>query len=53
MSFIGGVVNVGERISWVRFILGSNIIEVNGVFGNMDDDVVVMDDFFYVEFVFF
>lgn len=48
-SFLGGVANAGERISRVRITSGINTIVSNGVLGNPDDDVVVMDDFLYAE----
>jgi len=49
LSFVGGVANGGERISRVRLISGLNTIVANGVLGNPNDDVVVMDDFLYAE----
>lgn len=48
-SFVGGVANAGESISRVRIISGANTIVSNGVLGNPNDDVVVMDDFLYAE----
>ncbi|MDB6134849.1 MAG: hypothetical protein JWM59_3092 [Verrucomicrobiales bacterium] len=49
LSFVGGVANAGERISRVRITSGLNTIVTNGVLGNPNDDVVVMDDFIYAE----
>ncbi len=49
LSFLGGVANAGERISRVRITSGLNTIISNGVLGNPNDDVVVMDDFLYAE----
>ncbi len=49
LSFLGGVANAGERISRVRITSGINTIVSNGVLGNPNDDVVVMDDFLYAE----
>lgn len=49
LSFVGGVATAGERISRVRLTSGSNTIVSNGVLGNPNDDVVVMDDFLYAE----
>lgn len=46
-SFVGAVANAGEEISRVRIISGANSIVSNGVLGNPNDDVVVMDDFLY------
>jgi len=48
-SFLGGVANAGEKIGRVRITSGLNTIVSNGVLGNPDDDVVVMDDFLYAE----
>ncbi len=48
-SFVGAVANAGERISRVRLTSGLNTIRSNGVLGNPNDDVVVMDDFLYAE----
>lgn len=47
LSFLGGVANAGERIARVRITSGLNTIVSNGVLGNPNDDVVVMDDFLY------
>jgi len=49
LSFVGGVADAGERISRVRLTSGLNTIVSNGVLGNPNDDVVVMDDFLYAE----
>jgi hypothetical protein len=49
LSFLGAVANAGERISRVRITSGSNTIVANGVLGNPNDDVAVMDDFLYAE----
>ena len=49
LSFLGGVANAGERISRVRITSGLNTIVSNGVLGNPNDDIVVMDDFLYAE----
>ena len=49
LSFLGAVANAGERISRVRLTSGLNTIKSNGVLGNPNDDVVVMDDFLYAE----
>lgn len=49
LSFVGGVANAGERIGRVRITSGVNTIVSNGVLGNPNDDVVVMDDFLYAE----
>ena len=49
LSFLGGVANAGERISRVRITSGINTVVSNGVLGNPNDDVVVMDDFLYAE----
>jgi len=49
LSFLGGVANAGERIGRVRITSGLNTIVANGVLGNPNDDVVVMDDFLYAE----
>jgi hypothetical protein len=43
------VAGAGERISRVRITSGLNTIVSNGVLGNPNDDVVVMDDFLYAE----
>ncbi len=49
LSFLGAVANSGELISRVRLTSGLNTIVSNGVLGNPNDDVVVMDDFLYAE----
>jgi hypothetical protein len=49
LSFLGGVANAGELIARVRITSGSNTIVSNGVLGNPNDDIVVMDDFLYAE----
>lgn len=49
LSFLGAVANNGERISRVRITAGLNTILGNGVLGNPNDDVVVLDDFLYAE----
>jgi hypothetical protein len=49
LSFLGAVAGAGERISRVRITSGLNTIVSNGVLGNPNDDVVVMDDFIYAE----
>lgn len=48
LSFLGATVS-GGAISRVRITSGSNTIVSNGVLGNPNDDVVVMDDFLYAE----
>jgi hypothetical protein len=47
LTFLGGVADAGEQISRVRITSGVNTIVSNGVLGNPNDDVVVMDDFLY------
>lgn len=49
LTFLGGVADAGEQISRVRITSGANTIVSNGVLGNPNDDVVVMDDFIYAE----
>jgi hypothetical protein len=49
LSFLGAVAAGGEKISRVRLTSGLNTIVANGVIGNPNDDVVVMDDFLYAE----
>jgi hypothetical protein len=49
LSFLGAVADAGEAISRVRITSGLNTIISNGVIGNPNDDVVVMDDFIYAE----
>ena len=48
LSFLGATVS-GSAIGRVRITSGSNTIVSNGVLGNPNDDVVVMDDFLYAE----
>ncbi len=47
LSFLGAISDDGARISRVRLTSGLNTIVSNGVLGNADADVVVMDDFLY------
>jgi hypothetical protein len=47
LSFLGAIADDGARISRVRLTSGLNTIVSNGVLGNADADVVVMDDFLY------
>lgn len=49
LSFLGVRFNAGERVARVRITSGLNTIVSNGVLGNLNDDVVVMDDFIYGE----
>jgi hypothetical protein len=49
LSFVGALANAGERISRVRLTSGLNTLTSNGVLGNPNDDIVVMDDFIYAE----
>jgi len=49
LTFLGAVAGGGEEISRVRITSGLNTIVSNGVLGNPNDDVVVMDDFLYGE----
>ena len=49
LSFLGAVVDGSGSISRVRITSGLNTIVSNGVLGNPNDDVVVMDDFLYAE----
>jgi len=49
LSFLGGMADAGEKIARVRITSGLNTIVANGVLGNPNDDVVVMDDFLYAE----
>jgi len=49
LSFLGVVASGSERFSRVRLTSGLNTIMSNGVLGNPNDDVVVMDDFLYAE----
>jgi hypothetical protein len=48
LSFLGAITSNGA-ISRVRITSGSNTIVANGVLGNPNDDVVVMDDFLFAE----
>jgi hypothetical protein len=48
LSFLGAVAT-GGSFSRVRITSGLNTIVSNGVLGNPNDDVVVMDDFLYAE----
>ena len=48
LSFLGATIT-GGSISRVRITSGLNTIVSNGVLGNPNDDVVVMDDFLYAE----
>lgn len=48
LSFLGATVS-GAAISRVRITSGANTIVSNGVLGNGNGDVVVMDDFIYAE----
>ena len=49
LTFLGAVAAGGETIGRVRITSGSNTIVSNGVLGNPNDDIVVMDDFLYAE----
>ena len=49
LSFVGAVAENGERISRVRLTSGLNTIVSDGILGNPNDDVVVMDDFLFAE----
>lgn len=49
LSFVGALANAGERISRVRLTSGLNTLISNGVLGNPNDDIVVMDDFLFAE----
>jgi len=48
LSFLGATVS-GGSISRVRITSGSNTLVSNGVLGNPNDDIVVMDDFLFAE----
>lgn len=48
LSFLGATVS-GGSIARVRITAGRNTILANGVLGNPNDDVVVMDDFLFAE----
>ena len=48
LSFLGALVGDNDtQIARVRITAGGNTIVSNGVLGNPNDDVVVMDDFIY------
>ncbi len=49
MTFLGIIDTDGDTIERVRITSGVNTIVSNGVLGNPNDDVVVMDDFIYGE----
>ena len=49
LTFLGAVATAGESIGRVRITSGGNSLVANGVLGNPNDDVVVMDDFLYAE----
>lgn len=49
LSFLGAGYTDGTAISRVRITSGRNTIVANGVLGNPNDDLVVMDDFLYAE----
>lgn len=49
LSFLGAVADAGERIGRVRITSGANTLVANGILGNPNDDIVVMDDFLYGE----
>ena len=49
LTFLGGVANAGELIARVRITSGTNTLVANGSLGNVNDDIVVMDDFLYAE----
>jgi hypothetical protein len=48
LTFLGATVS-GGAIARVRITSGRNTILANGTLGNLNDDVVVMDDFLYAE----
>jgi len=48
LSFLGATVS-GGAIARVRITSGLNTIAANGVLGNPNDDIVVMDDFIYAQ----
>jgi len=48
LTFLGATVSNGS-ISRVRITSGTNTIVANGILGNPNDDVVVMDDFLFAE----
>jgi len=47
LSFVGAVATAGENVARVRITSGANTIVSNGVLGDPNNDVVVMDDFLY------
>jgi hypothetical protein len=49
LTYLGAVADAGEWISRVEIIAGANTIAADGVLGNPNGDVVVMDDFLYAE----
>src|SRR3954447_24196670 len=49
LSFLGAIANAGELIARVRITSGANTIISNGVLGDPNNDIVVMDDFLYAE----
>lgn len=49
LTFLGVIDTDGQTIERVRITSGLNTIVSNGVLGNPNDDVVVMDDFIYGE----
>ncbi len=49
LTFLGAAATAGERIGRVRITAGANTFVSNGVLGNLDDEIVVMDDFLYGE----
>jgi hypothetical protein len=49
LSFLGAISTGGAQIGRVRLTSGFNTLVSNGVLGNPNDDVVVMDDFIYAE----
>lgn len=51
LTFLGVIDTEGQTIERVRITSGLNTIVSNGVLGNPNDDVVVMDDFIYGEVV--
>ena len=49
LSFAGAVAGAGERIGRVRLTAGNDTIVSNGIRGNPNGDLVVMDDFLFAE----
>jgi hypothetical protein len=49
LSFLGVSYTDGTAVSRVRITAGGNTIVANGVLGNPNDDIVVMDDFLFAE----